>query len=295
MSSSEWGYPRLASARSWLFAPANDARKVSRLDSFSSDAVVLDLEDAVAESERPAARKNLATVMPAHSEAVRCIRINVWTGDGPQDLAALPLELIDAVMLPKVETATELDQLDQALTALEAAAGLPQNKIAVIALIETPRGMLAMSQICAGLPARVARFAFGSGDYTAEMGVPWTPNSPATQTARDLLAMHSQAAALPPPVDGPYLDIHDLDGLRQDTVDSLARGFTGRVVVYPKQVAVVQDVYGGILDDVEDARGLVDAFEAAVKEGLASLQYNGKFVDYAVYRDVKRRLEREQS
>lgn len=283
-------FQRVAAARSLLFAPANDVRKVGKLGSLGSDAVVLDLEDAVAEEERPAARSNLAAVLPRDCPAVLCVRINGWAGDGLIDVAALPLELIDAVIVPKVETASELREIDEALAQREVSAGLERGSVAVIPLIETPRGVLAMAEICAAPPARLARFAFGSADYTAELGVPWTPNSPATTTARSLLAMHSQAAGLPAPFDGPYLHIHDLDGLREDTAESLARGFTGRVVVYPKQVAVVQEVYGGPAGDLGHLRRLTEAFEAALDTGLASIQFEGRFVDYPVYRDAKRRL-----
>ncbi|MEQ3553981.1 CoA ester lyase [Pseudonocardia nematodicida] len=287
---------RIGAARALLFAPANEARKVRRLPDFGADAVVLDLEDAVADSEAEAARAGVASALatPAYRDAaaVRCVRINSWSsGLGPVDLRGLPVALLDAVVVPKVETAAELVEIDRALAGAEREAGLEPGAVGLICLVETARGITGLPGICADLPARVARLVFGSGDFTAELGVTWRPMSPATVTARDLVVLHSRAAGLPPPFDGPYLDIHDADGLRRDCEDSLAHGLTGRVCVYPAQVAVAQGVYADDAD-LDHARRLVDAFEKALGEGSASIQFDGVFVDYPIYEQARRKVAR---
>lgn len=285
---------RIGAARALLFAPANEARKVRRLPTFGADAVVLDLEDAVADSEAAAARAAAAAALAApglrDGAAVRCVRINSWSsGLGPVDLRGLPVGLLDAVVVPKVETAAELAEIDRELARAERLEGLEPGAVGLVCLVETARGIAGLPRICADLSARVARLVFGSGDFTAELGVTWRPMSPATVTARGLVVLHSRAAGLPPPFDGPYLDIHDLDGLRRDCDDSLAHGLTGRVCVYPAQVAVAQAVYADDAD-LDRARRLVDAFEVALGAGSASIQFEGVFVDYPIYEQARRKV-----
>lgn len=272
-------------ARSILFTPANDARKCARVGTFGADAFVLDLEDAVANEEKIAAREGLSETLAMHARSIGCVRINPWLGPlGRDDLDAAVGPDLDAVVLPKVETAAELWEVDQVLSDREQAQGRSPGSIGLLPLLETARGVARAATILDRVPDRVPRVIFGSGDFTTEIGVDLSQDGSECLAARSWLVILSKAAGLASPVDGPYLRIHDDDGLHQDNLRSRGLGFTGRVVVYPGQVATVNRSYREpTQQERERFERIIAEFEVAEEQGVASIQVDGFFVDYPIY------------
>lgn len=272
--------------RSVLFAPANHPRKVQRLDDFGADAIVLDLEDAVANEEKVAARSAIVPALANYRHALRCVRVNdLTTGLTFGDLDAVVCADLDAVVLPKTDQAEDLRTVDAELRRLEDERGLEPGRIQLLPLVETAVGIMRAYEIALATTARTPRLIFGLGDFSVDIGVDVTAHGHELLFARSKVVVASRAARLAAPLDGPFLDIHNVEALRADTLHSREVGFQGRVVVYPGQVETVNETYSATSpEDLARARKIVAAFEEAEHSGSASIQVDGMFVDYPLYR-----------
>lgn len=281
--------------RSLLFVPGSDERKLGKVGGFGADAVVIDLEDAVADEQKQAARATTRAAVPELVGAgLVVVRVNgMDTGLLADDVAAVVTPGLDAIMVPKVEDAETLAVADGAIAEAERAAGLAEGTIRLFVLIETPLGLTRCEDLLAGAPPRAHTSVFGAGDFSVALGVDLTPDATEILYARSRLIAATRAAGLAPPVDGPWLRLKDLEGLEADCLRSRGLGFQGRVTVYPPQVAPVMRSYSALSEEeAERARGVVEAFEEAEARGLASLRVDGRFVDYPIYRLAKERLLR---
>ena len=278
--------------RSLLFAPGNHARRLERVGDFGSDAIVLDLEDAVANAEKVAARDSTRAALPTYREGVVAVRVNgTQTGLLEGDVEAVVCPELDCLLVPKVESAETLHDVDRLLARLEAERGLEPGGIRLLPLVETALGVVRCEEVALSAPARVVTLVFGLGDFSVDIGVDLTADATELLYARSRVVVAARAARLAPPLDGPYPDIHDLDGLRENTLRSRQLGFQGRVVVYPGQVETVQRAYAELTpEEVERARRVVEAFEEAEAAGIASIQVDGRFVDYPLYHRARHRL-----
>src|SRR5262245_38503732 len=158
--------------RSLLFAPGNHPRKLERVGTFGSDAIVLDLEDAVADVDKGAARETVRAALPTYEPpTVVFVRVNgAETGRLEHDVEAVLDEHLDGLMVPKVEKPETLRDLDTQLTRLERDRGLRQGHVRLLALIETARGLVRCEEIAFAAPARLLTFIFGLGDFSVDIG-----------------------------------------------------------------------------------------------------------------------------
>jgi len=280
--------------RSLLFAPGNHARRLERVGDFGSDVVVLDLEDAVADAEKVAARSSTRAALPTYRDAVVTVRVNgVHTGLQEGDVEAVVCPELDCLMIPKVETPDVLGELDSLVARLEQERGIAPGQIRFLPLVETALGIARCEEIAFAAPARVVTLVFGLGDFSVDIGVDLTSEATELLYARSRVVVAARAAGFPAPLDGPFPDIHDLDGLRENTLLSRKLGFQGRVVVYPGQVQTVQRTYSELSgEEVEQARRVVEAFEEAEEPGIASIQVDGRFVDYPIVALAQRVLDK---
>ena len=279
--------------RSLLFAPGNHARRLEKVSEFGADAIVLDLEDAVADSEKTLARTMVREALPKYPEdLVVIVRVNgTTTGRTQEDVDAIVCADVDCIMLPKVEHADELVAVDAMIAAAEQRAGLPVGGIRMICLVETALGLTRVDQIAAGAPPRLVTIGFGAGDFTVDLGIDLTNNGREVLYARSRIIIAARAAGLRAPIDGPFLHLQDIEHLITDTQESRQLGFDGRVVVYPPQVEHVHAAYSDLApEEVELVTQIVEQFDAALATGLASIQVGGRFVDYPIYHRAKKKL-----
>ena len=279
--------------RSLLFAPGNHPRKLEKVGTFGSDAIVLDLEDAVADAEKEAARGMVRAALPTYDEStIVAVRVNgAETGRLEDDVRAVVCADLDCIMVPKVERAETLPRLDSLFSELEREHGLEQGQIRLLALIETALGLVCCEEIALNAPPRVLTLVFGLGDFSTDIGVDLTPDATELLYARSRVVVAARAARLRAALDGPYLDLQNFEGLSADSLRSRQLGFEGRVVVYPPQVEHVQRAYSDLpAEELERARRVVDAFEEAEEMGSASIQVDGRFVDYPIYRRATQKL-----
>jgi citrate lyase subunit beta / citryl-CoA lyase len=281
--------------RSLLFVPGSDTRKLGKVARFGADAIVIDLEDAVADEEKVGARSTTRGAIPdLAGKATLVVRVNgIETGLLDDDVAAIAVEGVDMIMVPKVESAETLAHLDDRIARAEEAAGIAPGTIRVLVLVETARGIADCDAILAGAPGRVHTAVFGAGDFSVQLGVDLTPDATEIAYARSRLVVAARAAGLAAPIDGPWLRLEDDEGLEVDSRRSRGLGFQGRVTVYPPQVETVMRAYSALSDEeAERQRRVVEAFEEAESRGVASLRVDGRFVDYPIYRLAKDRIER---
>ncbi|WP_299950507.1 CoA ester lyase [uncultured Modestobacter sp.] len=278
-----------------LFLRGDSPSHLGKLDVVDGDALVLDLEDAVAPERKTEARELVQAALADRLPGRRLwVRVNAAEeGVLAADLHAAVWPAVEAVLLPKSESPADLAQLDAALRELERQRGREPGSVALVALVETARGLARLAQLTAGAPSRRVLLAFGTVDFTADLGVENTPGSPAVEHARAQLVLHSRAAGWGAPLDGPWLGLADEAGLTEDSRRSVAHGFGGRIAIHPGQVSAVRATYGfrGSADDRARAQRIVQAWESR-DAGVGSLRVDDVFVDVPVYRGALRTLGR---
>lgn len=276
--------------RSYLFVPATSVRKMDKAYASAADAIIIDLEDAVATSEKPAARTAIATLVPATPARPTWIRINaVGTGFCFEDLQACCRPGVAGLLLPKVESAEQVRMVDWVLSSLEQARGLPAGGITLAGIVETALGLQHVAA-SAGAAPRLRRLMFGAVDLAADLGIDISDDVGATNQARFAISCASRAAGLQPPVDTAYTDIPNLEGLRATATRARALGYTGKACIHPGQIAVVNEVFTPSDSEVAWARRVVERFGQAEREGLAAITLDGQMLDYPVVEKARRLL-----
>ena len=284
--------------RAVLFVPGNDERKLEKAGAAGADLVVIDLEDAVAEAEKTSARAIARqAVAQVARESPVAVRVNgIGSGRLQDDIMAVAVAGVRAVVIPKVESADALGAAEAALIRAEREHERGLGTVALIALVETPLGIARCEGILLGAPSRTVTAMFGVADFSASLGVDLTVEGTELLYARSRLIVAARAAGMPGPIDGPFLQLEDNSGLLDDSRRSRALGFQGRVALHPRQVQPIQRAYSECSEEqIQAARRIVDAFESAESGGVASIRVNGKFVDYPVYELARARLRRHEA
>jgi citrate lyase subunit beta/citryl-CoA lyase len=281
----------MAIFRSLLFAPGNHGRRVAKALALDADVVILDLEDACPLAEKKATR---ALVVAACQHPRRClgyIRVNATTTDlGYGDIVAVVTPGVDGIILPKVESAEELRAVAWVIANLEQERGLAAGACDVIPIIETAKGMANIRAIAAAGP-RIKRIAFGAGDLTLDMNIEWSRGEAELLPFRSECVLASRAAGIEAPLDTVWVDLKDAEGFRGSTRHIRGLGFQGKMCIHPDQVAVVNEILSPSPAEVAWSRKVVEAFAVAEAAGSASLQLDGKFIDYPIVYRARRVLE----
>ena len=277
--------------RTFLFAPGNHARRVEKALTLNSDVIILDLEDAVAISEKVATRGKVVNALQAPRNGLGYVRINAYDTDYCfGDLLVVVTEGIDGIILPKVETVAQLQAIDWVVTKLEQEKSLNVGQIDIIPIIETGQGLLNVDEISAS-GTRVKRLSFGAGDYTKDMAMRWTRDENELTHARAKIALASRAAGLEAPIDTVWVHIKETDGCIRSAEMVRNMGYQGKLCIHPDQVDPVNKVFTPTSEEISFAEKVVKAFEEAESKGLASIQVDGYFVDYPIVDQAKRTLE----
>lgn len=271
-------------ARSHLFAPGDNAKLLSRVFQAGADAVVLDLEDAVAAGRKDEARRLVAEAIAAWREPgpLVSVRINgTGSRDWEADLEAVALPGLHLVRVAKTESAATLAAVAVRLDALEAARGIAAGTIGLVPTVESAAGVVHALEL-AHVP-RVRAFAFGATDFLRDIGAPRGAGDTETLHARSHLVLVSRVAGLQPPIASVHTQIDDLEGLRRTTDAARLLGFFGRSCIHPRQVPIVNEAFTPSAGEIEEAKAVVDAAARGDATGTASLVLpGGQFVDRAV-------------
>ncbi|WP_207482171.1 HpcH/HpaI aldolase/citrate lyase family protein [Arenibaculum pallidiluteum] len=276
--------------RTLLFAPGNHPRRVEKAFTLGADAVILDLEDACAVSEKVATRPVVVEALRRPRSCLGYVRINgLGTEFAYGDLQAAVTHGVDGIIVPKIEFPDELRTVEWIVSQLERERGLGQGAIDVIPILESGAGLAKAGAIAAS-GTRVRRLAFGAGDFTLDMGLTWTREETELLPYRSAVVLASRAAGLEPPIDTVYIDLRDPDGFRVSARRARELGFQGKLCIYPDQVGPANDAFTPSDREVEQARRVVDAFAEAEAQGSSSFQLDGRFVDYPIVYQAQRVL-----
>jgi citrate lyase subunit beta / citryl-CoA lyase len=263
---------------SWLFIPGDSEKMLGKAPVLAAGAVVLDLEDAVAPDQKQRARELVAaTVHAAGIAAPTFVRINPLEGGlGRADLAKVVAPGLRGIMLPKAQSVSQLEALDEALNEAEATAGIEAGTVLVAALIETPQGVLNAPQLARG--PRVSALCLGGEDLSLALGARRTPEGHELDFARAMLVTAAAAAGVQA-IDTVWTNIRDLDGLERECRFTRDLGFTGKLAIHPGQLDAIHDAFAPGPEELALARRIVTAFEGSVGGVLA---VDGKMVDAPV-------------
>jgi citrate lyase subunit beta / citryl-CoA lyase len=276
--------------RSLLFAPGNHARRVEKALTLPADGVILDLEDAVANTEKVSTRPIVQAAFGKARTGKLYVRVNGMTTDWCHgDITAVVRSGLDGIILPKVEHAHELRTADWLIANLERQHGLTPGSVDLVPIIETALGISNLARICRSR-TRVRRLAFGAGDFTLDMGMVWSRGEAELLPFRSACVMESRAAGMEPPMDTVWADLRDRDGFIASARHAAALGFQGKMCIHPDQIADTNAAFSPDEATIAQARRVVAAFEKAEAEGLASIQLDGQFIDYPIVERARRVL-----
>jgi citrate lyase subunit beta/citryl-CoA lyase len=276
----------LASARSFLFVPANRPERFAKALASGADAVIIDLEDAVAPADKPASRGQLADGFAQLNPTDRArlvVRLNApgtpFHDDDLSLLQQLAVQGLAGVMVPKAETA---DGLRRVATAIGPACAL-------LPLIESVAGLDAADALARA--SQVLRLAFGNLDFQADLGLACAPDEAELVPVRLAVVLAARRASLPPPVDGVTPGTQDMAQLQRDAARAQRGGFGGKLCIHPAQVAGVNAAFSPSAAQLDWAQRVLAAFDAAAG-GVCSL--DGRMVDAPVVRLAQRTLAQSQ-
>ena len=281
--------------RSLIFSPGNRHDLVAKAVRSGADAVIVDLEDAVPADAKVKTRDMLAD-LPA-SQVPLYVRTNdpttpwFW-----EDVVAAARADVAGLLIPKAEDANVMRQVDGALTAIEIDRGMTPGTLDIIPLIESARGVFDAYAVLSSAE-RLRALLFGSGeqgDLVVDLGVEWTPDGAGLLMARSQVVLAARVAQVQP-LDAVFMDFRNNDALRTECELARRVGYEGKTAIHPGQIPIINDVFTPSDEEVAHQQHIVDAFEAALKEGSASINVDGKMVDYAVARVARGVLARAEA
>lgn len=279
--------------RSMLFTPGNRADLITKAFASGADAIIVDLEDAVPVSSKAQARENLQRLAPGPVPTFT--RVNAadteffWA-----DVVAAAAAGVAGIVLPKADDPRLMQRLDGALTALEVQSGRQPGSTTLMPLIESSLGVARARKILASSP-RVSSVLFGSGeqgDLVVDLGCEWTPDGAALLAARSLVLIAARSVGIEHPLDAVFMDFRNLEALRIECELAKRIGYVGKVAIHPAQIPIIHAVFTPSPEEISQQEKLLATFDDAVANGSASINIDGRMVDYAVARRARSILAR---
>lgn len=272
-----------------LYVPGDQPALLGKALERGADALIVDLEDAVAPNGKVVARDVVSDWLKRNESRADAIWVRINAGTPEEDIAAI-VAPVAGVMVPSAETAL-LVKVDGLLTAAENRLGLERGSFRLIPLIETANGLLSAVNV-ASLP-RVTQLAIGRADLAGELGLSVDPEGPEFRTIILQLVIASSAAGIAAPLAPTSTDFRDLVALRASTVQLMKLGCRGRTAVHPAQLAVINEVFTPTAEEVRRAVQLVTVFEESERGGTGVVVGpDGTMVDAAVVRSARDILSR---
>jgi citrate lyase subunit beta / citryl-CoA lyase len=259
--------------RSYLYVPGSDPRRIEKALASEADAVILDLEDAVAPNRKEEARTTVAEVLRSEHEKPVFVRINAPDSVlAEEDVEAVAGPRLAGLRLPKTESPEFVRRVAQRLENLGCEAGLQ-------CLIESALGLEFAFEI-ARTHEKVVGMSLGEADLAADLGV---RGDAGLLYARSRLVAATRAAGLPGPVQSVYTNVRDTEGLRRSTMEGKNMGFVGRSAIHPAQIEVINEVFTPTEEEVAEAKDLLARLEESTGTGTGAFALeDGRFVDEAV-------------
>ena len=266
--------------RSLLFLPGNTPNILINGNCLGADAVIFDLEDAVAPDQKDAARILVRNTMKYLNfrgcEVI--VRVNsLDTAYWQADLDTIVPQKPNWIMLPKTAQAADVQTVDAYLTVLEEKLGMEKNTVRMMPLIETALGVENAFQI-ASASSRVGAIFLGAEDLTADLRCKRTKGSHEIEYARGRMVVAARAAGVDV-YDTPFTDVNDPEGMAEDAAYAKAMGFTGKAAISPRHVETINAVFSPTMEEVNYAYEVLEAIAQAKAQGRGAISLRGKMID----------------
>jgi citrate lyase subunit beta/citryl-CoA lyase len=282
--------------RSLLFVPGQRERWIEPALAAHPDAVLFDLQDAVPDADKPAARRIVAAAvgrLGASPSPGVLVRVGApGSADQAADLDAVVRPGLAGVMVPHVEGAEDVRRVAERLDVLEGERGLAPGRIVVVPLVETAAAARFAYEVASASP-RVAYMGGATtpdGDVARALGFRWTPRGDESLVLRSWVLLNVRAAGVPFPVSGLWPVVDDLAGLRTFAEQTRDLGYDGMMAIHPSHVATINDVFSPSAADIARWQAMVDALAAAAASGVGAVRHDGVMVDAAHARTARQGL-----
>lgn len=266
--------------RSMLFVPGANAAMLSNAFIYPADALMFDLEDAVAVREKDAARRLVYHTLqhPLYRDIETIVRVNALDSQwGIDDLEAVVRAGVDIVRLPKTDTAEDVIAMEKEIARIERDCGRQPGSTGMLAAIESAKGILQAPAIAQASP-RLIGIALGAEDYVRDIRTERSADGIELLFARCTILQAARAAGIQA-FDTVYSDANNEAGFLQEAEHIKQLGFDGKSLVNPRQITLLHNLYAPTQKDVDHARRVVEAAKAAEREGLGVVSLNGKMID----------------
>lgn len=284
---------RMHARRALLYVPGDDLHKIEKAAGLSVDAIILDIEDGVAQNRKDAARTTISRVLKEmdFGDKEKLVRVNpIGSSGGEKDLREILPSCPDGIVLPKIHSIDELSHVEHIIAEEETRHGWQKNQINLIVIIETAQAFINIQNIC-GFTDRLDALIFGGEDLAADIGATRTPEALELLHARSSLVMYAAAFGLQA-VDMVTVEFRDLEVLKREARFGAQLGYTGKQIIHPAQIESVQNAFTPSPLELQKAQELVDAFEEHQKQGKGAFAFEGKMVDMPVIRRARNALAR---
>lgn len=278
--------------RSMLFLPGNAPKMIINGNYLGSDAVIFDLEDAVAPDQKDAARLLVRNVLSAleFDRVETIVRINsIDTPYWQKDLEAIVPCKPDIIMLPKTGTARDVEVVDDYLTVLEAKLGMEEGTVRLMPLIETALG-IENAYFIASARKRVVALFLGAEDLTADLRCKRTKEGREIDYARSRMVNAARAAGVDV-YDTPFTDVNDDEGIVADAQYAKSLGFTGKASISPRHITAINTVFSPTKADITYAYEVMDAIAEAKAQGKGAIALRGKMIDAPIVARAQQTIE----
>ena len=272
--------------RTSMYVPGNKEDWMRKAPKYGSDALILDLEDSVPVPNKAEARGLVRKMLEelGGEKPTLTVRVNrLETGLTSGDLEAVTCPQLYCVLLPKVESPADVVEVDNLLSHFERKVGMEVGSIYIDPGMETATSIRLSFEIASASP-RVAHMGGSGGkggDTARSIGFEWTPEGLETLYLKSKVLIDVRSAGVPYPMSGGWMDIHNLDGLRNLAIQLKQLGYTGMHLIHPSHVPVVNEVFSPSPEDVEHYKGLIAAMEDMRATGAAAVTFDGDMVDIA--------------
>jgi citrate lyase subunit beta/citryl-CoA lyase len=281
-----------AVVRSMLYIPGNNPGMIQQASVFGADSILLDLEDAVALSEKDAARHLVCGFLRTLDFGDMLVTVRVNGADTPffaEDLRRVVPCRPDAIRLPKCSSPEDVRAAEALLAEIEAQHGMEPGTVKIHAMLETARGIAEAGAVATCSP-RVTALTLGGQDLTADMGVEKTREGDELFVARSLVALAARAAGIDA-FDTIWADVNDNEGLLEETRRVVGLGFTGKAAIHPGQISWIHRAFVPDAKKVAAAERIAHAAAAAEREGRGVVSVDGRMVDAPVVRRARHTLD----
>ncbi len=278
--------------RSMLFLPGNAPKMIINGNYLGSDAVIFDLEDAVAPDQKDAARLLVRNVLGSleFDRVETIVRINsIDTPYWQKDLEAIVPQKPDIIMLPKTGTARDVEVVDDYLTVLEAKLGMQEGSVRLMPLIETALG-IENAYFIAAARKRVVALFLGAEDLTADLRCKRTKEGREIDYARSRMVNAARAAGVDV-YDTPFTDVNDDEGIVADATYAKSLGFTGKASISPRHITAINTVFSPTKADIAYAYEVMDAIAEAKAQGKGAIALRGKMIDAPIVARAQQTIE----